>query len=300
MSKRIDTIKHGLILVISLFALYNFIEVEIILVLMEDLSLEILILVIAISLLRPFVGGFRTISAISPFAKISHIDASIGYFISAYGSIFLPSAVGGDILRMEHISRVTSLPRKTILYVIGVERLMGLASLLLIFLSMSLMTKNDLNYNEEIFFLLTIIIIGVTLFLSPFISKFWKKEDGIMGQILEAGGIKTLVPILVVSIVFQSVTFLVPISIALSFGGIDTAVGIALITPIIAIITTLPVSFGGLGVREASYAAMAPLVGIDSEIAFLCGLSLSSSAIFVGLPGPWLQRRVFQTDEVKG
>ena len=161
---------------------------------------------------------------------------------------------------------------------------------------MSLMVNNNLNYDGEVILLLAIIIGGLAILMSPHISRYWKKEGSILGQIIDAGGIRSLPPIFVLSIIFQMITFLVPISIAISFGGIDSAMGIALITPIIAIITSLPISFGGLGLREASYAAMSPLVGVDSEIGFLCGLSLSSSAIFVGLPGPWLQGKIFQGD----
>ena len=101
-------LKTGVVFSLSIFILHYFVEFEKILILIENLSPRMLVFVIIISFLRPFVGGFRTIYAVSPFANITHMDASIGYFISAYGSIFLPSAIGGDVLRMEHISRVTS------------------------------------------------------------------------------------------------------------------------------------------------------------------------------------------------
>ena len=86
-----------------------------------------------------------------------------------------------------------------------------------------------------------------------------------------------------------------PIIVAYALGGFDIALAIALVTPSVAVISTIPISIGGLGLREATFVGMSSMVGVSSEIAFLCGISLSSSLVLSGLPGIFFQKELISS-----
>ena len=59
-----------------------------------------LLFIVLISIIRPFAGGLRASITFSEIGELSIVDTSKGYVLSMYGSIFLPSAIGGDLLRL--------------------------------------------------------------------------------------------------------------------------------------------------------------------------------------------------------
>ena len=94
---------------ISLFVIILLIDLDQFIHLILEISPIALLLIVLISIIRPFAGGLRASITFSDIGELSIIDASKGYVLSMYGSIFLPSAIGGDLLRIEHMSQVLSL-----------------------------------------------------------------------------------------------------------------------------------------------------------------------------------------------
>ncbi|MBJ23273.1 MAG: hypothetical protein CMB64_01255 [Euryarchaeota archaeon] len=261
--------------------------------LVEEISVGILLIIIFISFLRPFLGGLRSSFTYQPMGNLSVKDATKGYILSAFGTIFLPSAIGGDIFRIEHMKNCTGGSRKEAFLVAGLERVVGF---LCLFILVFLISFSDLPYSISTNLLIFIIMSSILLvsLIILIIMKFGKGEILILANeyIKIYSTRKLLLGVFALSLLFQIVSLSVPIIVGYSLGGLEVAANIALMTPFIALFSTLPISIGGLGLREASYVGLGALVGIENEVAFLAGLSLSVSIIISGLPGILFQNEL--------
>jgi uncharacterized membrane protein YbhN (UPF0104 family) len=91
-------------------------------------------------------------------------------------------------------------------------------------------------------------------------------------------GLMTSIPFTLLSILDN---YLVGIALA-----IDLGIGYyAIYTPIITIINLLPLSFNGLGVREATYQVLFGLVGVSAEQAIAMALAFNLLRFGVGILG---------------
>lgn len=68
-------------------------------------------------------------------------------------------------------------------------------------------------------------------------------------------------------------------------------------TPVIAIFSTIPITVGGIGIREGGYLGLGAVAGIDSEVSLLAGLALSVSIVVSGLPAIFFQNEIFLTKQ---
>jgi uncharacterized membrane protein YbhN (UPF0104 family) len=107
---------------------------------------------------------------------------------------------------------------------------------------------------------------------------------------------KLLAGVFFLTILFQCVSLSIPALVAWSISGYETGCIVAVITPIVALVASLPISVGGIGIREAGYVGLGTLLGVDSDILLISGLSLSASIILSGLPGIWLQNELISTN----
>ena len=139
------------------------------------------------------------------------------------------------------------------------------------------------------------ILVFISLFglLIIYIKK-GSKFDNMIDYIRKYTTPPLLFGVFILSLIFQCVSLSVPVIVGYVLAGWDVAITIALMTPIIAIFSTLPISIGGVGLREASYIGLCSLVNIENEVAFLAGLSLSLSIILSGLPGILFQNELFE------
>ena len=282
--------------VISLFVIVLLIDINQFVHLILEISPVALLFIVLISIIRPFAGGIRASITFSEIGELSIVDASKGYVLSMYGSIFLPSAIGGDLLRIEHMSQVTGESRKATLTVAGAERAAGLLSLIAITIFLSLFVENQLaNFRKMALLFMLLSLTGVVVLL---ISRKIRPES-VIGKLLipltKLSNPISIVKVFSLSFFFQLFTLSVPIIVAYALGGFDIALAIALVTPSVAIISTIPISIGGLGIREATFVGMSTMVGVSSEIAFLCGISLSSSLVLSGLPGIFFQKELISS-----
>ncbi len=252
-------------------------------------------LIIIISVIRPFVGGFRASFASRKISNLTIWNATRGYVISSFGSIFLPSSVGGDLLRIEHIRKVTLMSRVESLMIVSSERISGLITLLLLAgVATPIVAIDGFDASDiwSIFFLILIGIVVVYFIIQRFdISSRWSGVKQSASLLAEP---RTALGLLSISLVFQCISLSVAPLVAISLAGPETALIILLITPIVALLTTLPISIGGMGVREVGYTALAGSMGVEIEVALLCGIAMSLSVVLSGLPGVLIQSDLFQ------
>jgi len=279
------------LMALSITLLLYFVELGEIIVLMGNISLKMIILLLVVTLLRPVVSGYRCVLAHSEVKKITLKDASVGYYISAFASTLLPSTIGGDIIRIEHMSRATGNSRSDSLGVAAAERISGLLSLIIIFLILSALIPNSLGYDLEVLAIgifIIIILVGLFFIMKQSSNRLTGRLQDVVNSVMSIGSQSVIIKVLLVSLLFQAVGILIPLLVTMELGNQQDILAIALITPLTWLVTTVPTTIGGIGVREASFVGFGAMMGVNPEIALLCGLSVSASMIVTGLFGIFL------------
>ncbi len=279
---------------LSFSVLFLILDVSNIVTLIGQLGLGSAAALVIISGLRPVIGGIRTTVAFKPISEIGLYDATKGYVLSAYGTIFLPSALGGDLFRIEHMKKVTGTSRSESFLVAATERVSGLFSLLFLTACVFLF---DVPLDVPWLWLAAGMVLCVFILLySRYV--FSNADDSstayrALSYTREYANKKMFIVVFALSVLFQVVSLSVPVLVAYELAGFNSAVMIALVTPAIALFSTLPISVGGLGLREASYVGAGSLLNVDEGVCLISGFSLSVSIIISGLPGVFIQRELF-------
>ncbi|SHF90833.1 hypothetical protein SAMN05444483_103191 [Salegentibacter echinorum] len=202
------------------------------------------------------------------------------YMIGAFFNIFLPGSIGGDVVRTQRISKNKSISIKAATGVTLLERICGIYGLLiLISFSLFFMTyPKGLNFHEFlpiwIFKSSPVIILSCIPLFKWLLVKF---------------NFHTTYPFIIKVIGISLMAQMGDISIAYILNqyfnlGIPFSAFI-FIMPLVYIATVLPISFGGLGVREGVFSGILMLYGVDVSIAILISLLMYLIKVVVGIIG---------------
>lgn len=240
-------------------------------------------------------------------SSLNHVDkkgASFNrlgrlYYIGLFFNNFLPGSVGGDVARVYYLGRITGIPIATAS--VGFERLTSGAALVAIAIFASFSMESARDFLFPIFIAIGIVML-VFLLLGRWV-KVEKKEtnhskvaNGLqilksaIGKIVKAAsdyrkeGKKWWLWIAILSILFQVGMALINHLLFLSFGIHVSWVAMLMIITLISVLTMLPISVNGLGVREGCYIFFFKELGVPDEISvtvslmFFLLVSLSSLA----------------------
>jgi uncharacterized protein (TIRG00374 family) len=189
------------------------------------------------------------------------------YMVGMFLNNFLPGAVGGDVVKSYHLYRYTRQGQYAVLSVF-LERFMGLVGLSIL----SVVALAIWFQHLQSFAVLTVVG-GTALFLTTGVLFFWWPP--LSGTVLRA--VAALLPARIAGKVQslhaalasyrdhrQTLAITVVLSVAIQvlyacyFALISRALGIPisvhyflLFLPLVTLVTTIPISIGGLGVREA-------------------------------------------------
>ncbi|MFH1413892.1 MAG: lysylphosphatidylglycerol synthase transmembrane domain-containing protein [Candidatus Omnitrophota bacterium] len=203
-------------------------------------------------------------------------------------NLFLPSTIGGDLMRSIDLTLHTKRP-KEVIATIFLDRLSGYIGLVLLAL-MSLSIGWRLVSNKMVL-LCVAAITGflVIILLVLFNKRIYRKTNQLLhspkaGQIRELiknlhqeihyfrHHEKAVVSSLILSVFIQAVIPLAYFVIALSIGLRLDIIYFFVFFPIIGVITLLPISIGGLGLRDAATIFFFGTVGVSRDLAFAMSL----------------------------
>jgi glycosyltransferase 2 family protein len=210
------------------------------------------------------------------------------YKASFMGAFFLPS-VGMDAIRIVEVSHRTKKTGEIISSVV-IERFLGLVALgKVTLLSLTLFVFNvDVTAWKFLVFLLgALLLVSLLFYLSlrigwmgslldrPGIAK-WRITQGLRG-ILESyqdysNHRQVLFLFFFLSVLEQFSPILDTFLIALALGLELPFLAFVMFVPVILLVTRLPVSFDGFGVREGMHVYLFGLIGVQQSDAFLLGL----------------------------
>lgn len=238
----------------------------------------------------------ETLSASQPYRRM------LLHFISGqFVSNFLPSSIGGDIVRMTRLSSDTKNPQNSFASVV-IDRFFGwpiLGTLSLIGFALS----PGLVSNGFRIGLTAILISGITIIVffaiswlatHDFATKKLANSQGYLRYLTAINiGLRALRRNPIKALEAIGVTFIMQFSLVMSGYCIAQALNIHILPflailaflPVVLIVQVLPISVGGTGVREGALAVAFSTVGATDLQALQFGLMLYLLNITVGLFG---------------
>ena len=221
--------------------------------------------------------------------------------VGNFFSMFLPTAAGGDLARVYEVSRHIEKgaePASTVL----LDRMVGLISVVLMAL-VSLVVGYRYVPDRAILIGVIAVTAGLALawrliFSRRMLRHFrWifrlpgiEKLEGAAGRTYTSlhalhNQPRLLVSALAVSLVVQILEILSAIVMARSFGLQARSIEFFMFLPLIWIVTMLPVSLGGIGLREGAFVLFFGQVGIGSSAAVALSLLVYSGRIVAAILG---------------
>ena len=196
------------------------------------------------------------------------------YLIGFFFNVFLPGAIGGDVMRAKYSSEYCQIKLKDAGFIVASERLFGLLSILILFASGVFFNTGmlpKLGINNLFWYTPTLVIIVMCAIY--WVSRQIIIKRGMFLPVLILSGIAQLADII---IVFLYSTYF---NLGLSIGNL------LVVMPLVYIATILPISLGGLGVREGALVGLMALFQVDVSTAVIISFMLYLTKVAVGIIG---------------
>lgn len=206
-----------------------------------------------------------------PLIRLIHL-----YFVGAFFNIFLPSGIGGDAVKMAELSKSTGKTPESI----GVTLLDRALGIWILFVIALLALPFGLTYLpvEYHLWIILLLVTGVTggfvLMWTPLIHWVGTKielpaQDKLerLYQSISTTGYSALIKASLVSLIFDGILIIFIYFIALGFHVQAQLYLFFVFAPIISLSEAIPISIGGLGLREFTYVLLFGGVGVSEATA---------------------------------
>lgn len=219
--------------------------------------------------------------------SVRFVNVLRAYYLGTFFNNFIPTSVGGDVIKTDVIRRSDGADLRTSSLAVLFERASGLILLGLIALTFLVATPYRYKgiWNELVVLsknpnlgLLAGLFIGFVLFGSLIFVLKTSLFTAIRSYLKTFFAFPRHYPITVVnlfglSLVFHGLKALCLIILTEAFGPTLFFLDALFILPIIAFTSFLPISFGGLGLRESVLTFCLHSLGISLEVAFAVSLA---------------------------
>lgn len=235
-------------------------------------------------------------------------ETAPAYYLGLFCNNFLPTGFGGDVVRVTYLSARNHEVNKLISSTL-VDRVLGLLVLLLTGLLAIPMQNTFSEAERQAFLLLTSVALAAMVILFsgwmlayPVLAKrfyqnslsgksiFFRKAHTAMTQLLDLIRLYQRAPWLLLSGVAFSL--LIQVLVILVYAILGDSLGIELslasyflMIPLVMLATNIPVSLGGLGLREGALVAMLVGMGADYQQGVLLSLLYLLVLWLTTLPG---------------
>lgn len=220
------------------------------------------------------------------------------YFKSYFRGIFfnqlLPSSIGGDAVKVLDAAKQLHCKKREAFVGVLVDRGLGIASIFLLNIIFNNTAHGFLP--EPVYFILNIIsfsgisgfIVFMFLFKIDYLNKFsWYKVISVPSKALYTvmTGFKRTVLQLILSLSIHIFTFAGVYMIARAFGVNLPVYAFMVIMPPVILLTIIPISLAGWGVREGGMVSLLSYSNIAQETALSISIIFGFSYIIQGLLG---------------
>jgi len=274
---------------------------------MRRADVSILLASLLVLVVQVILGGLRWGAVLTAMgAPLRFTTVTRLFYIGAFFNQTLPSSVGGDAVRMYMANREGLRTRHAVAGVV-LERLVTVVALVVLVLAVQpwFMAKLDDAARMLVGSSITILAIGtmaglvllVMLDRLPRKIERWKIGKAVIGLGGDARRVFLHPRHAVICLAYGAAThinigcfiYLLAMSMNIDVGLFDCLV----LTPPVMLVTTLPVSIAGWGVRELAMVQAFGLVGVPPEAATAISIMLGFVTLAFALPGGlvWLASR---------
>lgn len=219
------------------------------------------------------------------------------YFEGMFFNLFLPTLIGGDVVRAHRVYRRTAGEEGSVASIV-VERLTGFAALLgiaLVALILSDPSLRDPAITWPILGAAFALTFGTMAMLHPGLKGLLKRLHwGNFGEKIlgfcEAiqryrGRQKVLGQAIALSLVFQAMVIFSYFFAARALGLAVPVAPFFLLVPVVVVVAMMPVSLGGLGIREGAAVYLFARVEMEATSALAMSLTWFLLVFLASLPG---------------
>jgi len=214
------------------------------------------------------------------------------YFLGMFLSLFLPSIIGGDVARGFLLARGRKGAGWQAAASVILERINGVLALTMLTSVCMFMVEMPVRWLS----LWLVAVVG--LWIGMFTYPFWHRR--LPGFLHRWQGLPLDQPVFILAWwKGLGLSFVFQLSIIISTMVIGHAAGLemsfaayAVMVGIVALVTALPVSFNGFGVREAGYVGFVSYFGGNTEAAAVMAALWVIVLAVVAAPGAWVLWRM--------
>ncbi len=233
-------------------------------------------------------------------------------FVGLFFGNFLPTNVGGDLVRGYDLARHILLPAETAISVV-VDRMLGLIAFVFVAVVMSFLVVYTAG--QAALWQVAVMAAAALLTLSGvFALMLSGRLRRLIGRLFHTSLLLRLAPLydrlssalsayrrsygalavsFCISILVLSIGSVVNYLISLSLGGGISLLHIFLFTPLITFVLLIPISVGGIGLNQSAYVFFFNLVGVPEQKSLAISLLMQAIIIISSLPGGvlWWRKR---------
>ena len=222
-------------------------------------------------------------------------------FIGFLFNNILPSGIGGDVVKMYELSRDSHRGAESVNSVF-VDRVIGLVAaqamaVVAAIIGYRLLSPGVLAITIALFlFSLAVVwlliqeslwewLLARLTFLKTWKGGKWEVKIRQLYLAFRAYDRRTIVKAFVISLLFNATLVMSNYYVALAFGVNISMWYFWVYVPITSVITMIPISLNGLGLREMGYVALFTQAGVPRQVAFSMSLTIYSFTVISGLIG---------------
>ncbi len=208
------------------------------------------------------------------------------YWLGMFYNFFLPGGVGGDGYKVFFINKYFKTPVKSLLATIFADRLSGLSVILVYLLALIYYIEYSFPYQGFLFLLIPLVSAGFYLFLYIFGRRLTK----VFWQVS------------LYSLVVQGLQMVAAIFILMSMNAItpEQTHDYLFLFLLSSIASAVPITLGGIGAREMTFAIGSQYLGTNQEHAVALSLLFYLISLASSLPGILytLKPQLIRTDDL--
>ena len=193
------------------------------------------------------------------------------YLLGMFYNLFLPGGVGGDGYKIFYLGKEFGIKKSKVLWAVLLDRISGVISLFILVIIFSYFIIINISFPYEYFIWILIPVIIVVFlwiiksYLPYFTSIFWKASFQ--------------------ALAVQVAQVVCALLILVALGTPDMVMNYLFIFLISSIVAMLPISIGGMGLRELTFLYGAGILNLNTEISVALSLMFYLISVFVSLSG---------------
>lgn len=259
-----------------------------------NVNVYFLLLAFALTYVAYVISTYKwMVALLAQGIKISFAKLLDSYASGMFLSIFLPTAYGGDLIRVYDTARLSKKSLRSFTAVF-IDRYIGLIVLLLIGFFASLFLREFLEFSFAM--LISILLLILIFPLSKFkIEKSFRlitrhDKNNVLRRLRESVFVYNRRPrhvfsIFVFSLLLQTNVIVINYVIALGIGLKLPFSYFFFMVPLVNVIASIPFSVNGLGVREFAYIYIFALANVPNHIALFMSLTVFVVRVIASLIG---------------